>query len=289
MPFLIDTEKISELVVALLARDIVLPATVNRVPQVDYRGSGGTVTVRVPQRRTAQEQETPGAPINYSGIDETPVTVTVKHLYDASQVTDEDSTLALADFARQVLQPMVSAIIEGAENELASVMNAVTPSFGWTDLSDAAKTEADVLAAREALTKANVPVGNRFLAVSPEVASVLLTLDKLSRVDASGTDSGLRDATIGRVYGMQVVESNALDAETAVAYHSSGFAFATLSPAVPQGAASASQAVENGVAVRVVYDFSPDILSDVIAVSTFCGGAFVDAARVVRIGESESS
>ena len=288
MPFLIDTAKISELVVALLARDIVLPATVNRVPQIDYRGSGGVVTIRVPQRRTAQEQESPGAPINYSGIDETPVTVTVKHLYDASQVTDEDSTLALMDFGRQVLAPMIGAIKEGAEDQLAGILNAVTPSFGWTDLSDATKTEADVLLARQTLTQANVPVGNRFLAVSPEVASVLLQLDKLSRVDASGTDTGLRDATIGRVYGFDVVESNALSPESAVAYHSSGFAFATLSPAVPQGAASASQAVENGVAVRVVYDFSPDILSDVIAISTFAGAALVDADRVVRIADESS-
>jgi hypothetical protein len=286
MAFILDTEKISALAVELLARTLVLPATVSRVPGEDYRGTGGTTVVRVPQRRTALEQENPGDSITLTAIDEVPVTVDLKHLYDAARLSDEDLTLGIENFGRQVLQPMIAAVAEGGEDVLANVMDGVTPSFDFTDLTDPEATEGDVLLARETLTSADVPAGGRFLAVAPDVATTMLRLDKFSKVNESGSPSALRDATLGTIYGMTVVESSALEASSAVAYHRSGFAFATLAPSIPRGAGSAAVANAQGVALRVVYDYSIQILSDAIAVSTFGGAATVDTDRIVRIGSA---
>ena len=148
MPFLIDAEQIASLAVDLLKRELVLVATVSRVGGDDYRGSGGRTTLRVPVRRTAKTQPTPGDPIDYTAVDETPVPFDLVHLYDGARLTDESVTLDIINFARQIVEPMVSAVAEGGEGILADVMNGVTPSFPWTDLTDATKTRDDVLQAR---------------------------------------------------------------------------------------------------------------------------------------------
>lgn len=287
--FVFDTGKLAELAVAVLARDAVLPQTVSRTAELDYRGSGGSVVVRVPRRRTASVQASAGASITpYVPIDEDPVVVSVRHLYDAAPITDESATLELTAFTRQVIAPMLAGIIQASEDELAAAMNGVTESYAFEDLNDAAAVEDDVLRAREELTTNDVPSGSRFLAVAPDVATGMLKLDKFSRADASGSDTALRDAYLGRIYGLWVIESNGLDAGTAVAYHSSGFVFSTLAPAIPEGAAQAAAASEQGISLRILFDFDPSALSDVAVVSTFAGAKLVDADRVVRIGATGS-
>jgi len=287
--FIVDTEQVASLAVDLLKRELVLVATVSRVGADDYKGSGGRTTLRVPVRRTAKTQPTPGDPIDYTAVDEVPVPFDLVHLYDAVRLTDETVTLDIVDFGRQVLEPMVSAVAEGGEGIVADVMNGVVPSFPWTDLTDATKTRDDVLAARELLASADVPSGARYLACSPSVTTALLKIPEFVKANESGSDSALREAIIGRVFSLTVLESSALDPDTAVAYHRSGFAFASLGPALPQGGAAASSAVDGGVALRILYGFDPGILSDIVAISTFAGASLVDADRVVRIGETESS
>src|SRR5689334_12223288 len=88
--------------IALLTRTLVLPMTATRIPREDFAGSNGdTITVRVPQPGTAHTQGSPGAgPISYDAISETPVDVTLEHLYHATKITDESLSLELEDFAQ---------------------------------------------------------------------------------------------------------------------------------------------------------------------------------------------
>src|SRR5690349_12288066 len=121
----VTSEQVSSVAVELLARSLVLPMTTTRVPAGDFTGpAGGTAILRVPAQRTARVQATPGATITYDDIDETEVPVKMAHLYDATKVTDEDLTLAITDFAGQVTAPQVQAVARGAEDQIASVMNA---------------------------------------------------------------------------------------------------------------------------------------------------------------------
>ncbi len=285
---LVVSTTISQLAVELLARSIVLPQTVSRVPGQDYSGSGGQTLVRVPQRLTANQQETRGAPIEYDEIDELSVPVALSHWYSAVKVSDEELTLDVVDFGRQVLAPMIAAIAEAGEDRLAGVINGVSPSASFATTEDPEDTKAVIIEAREELMGNNVPAGARYLAVSPSVASRLFKVEEFVRVDASGSPSALRDAVIGAIYGLTVVESNALAPDTAAVYHSSAFVHATLAPAIPDGAASASASTVQGIALRTLRDFDPGVLSDIVAVSTFGGAALVDADRVVKLGISGS-
>lgn len=286
---LLTATGISSLAVALLTRSLVLPMTVSRAPGSEFTGDNGdTITVRVRGTRTAHEQSTPGGTITYDALSETSVNVELKHLYDAARLTDEDLSLNLVDFGAQVTAPQVASIATAAEDRICSVMNglAADSSFAATETSD--DTDDQIKAAREALSEADVPAGDRFLAVSPDILTRLLGVDKFVRADAVGDATAIREATMGRIYGFTVVESNGLTAGTAVAYHRSAFVFANRAPVAPRGVASNQTAMANsgGIAMRQIFQYQPDILSDASVLSTFAGAAAVDADRAYKIDVS---
>jgi hypothetical protein len=277
--FLTGTQ-IANTAIGLLARQLVLPQTVVRVSGDNFGGTNGdTVTIRVPVKVAAREQATPGAAITYDDITETSATVTVAHLYNGVKVTDEDLATEIASFGAQILDPQIAGVVEGAEAELASVMNALSSDDTFALTATDADTIATLLGARQALSSANVPQGDRFLAVSPEIATRLLSLEGLRDASAAGDSNALREASVGRIFGFTVVESSALTAGTAVAYHRTSFAFANFAAPVPSGAADGAVVNRNSLALRWVRQYDPDILSDRSVVSTFAGAAGLDAGN----------
>jgi hypothetical protein len=116
-------------------------------------------------------------------------------------------------------------------------------------------------------------------------------MDKFTKVNESGSSDALRNAVIGRVYGFNVVETPALEADSAVAYHSSAFVWASKVPANPRGAASSSGAVAQGIGLRQVFQYDAGHAQDQSLLSTYAGAAAVyedasgtDEARFVKIG-----
>lgn len=275
--------------VGLLSRSIVLPNTVTRVTRSDFpAGNGATVTLRVPSPGSARTQASAGATITYDDVTETGVDVTLSHLYNAKRVTDQELTYSLVDFGAQITSVQVDAVARGAEDLLATAMNGLASDADFALTASDADTIATLLEARQALGEANVPAGDRYLAVSPEIATRLLSLEGLRDASQAGDSGALRSATIGSLYGFTVVESNALTAGTAVAYHRTGFAFANVLPATPRGATDTDTATFGGVGLRHIFQYQPDILSDASVVSTFAGAAVVDANRVVKITTAAS-
>lgn len=279
---LLTSQQISTLSVGLLTRNLVLPNTVARIPGSEFAGNNGdTITVRVPSVGASRTQATPGATITYDDVTETAVDVSLSHLYNAKRVTDEELSLEIIDFGAQVSAVQMEAVARGAENLLAAAMNGIASddTFALTASND--DTMDTLIAASEALDTANVPSGDRFLAVSPSVKSRLIKI--LDNAGDTADTGALRRATVGEVYGFTVVMSNALTAGTAVAYHRSGFAFANRAPVTPRGANDSAVATVGGVSLRHIFQYQPDILSDASVVSTFAGAAVVDADRVVKL------
>ncbi len=277
MPVL-TSAPISNLAVELLRRSLVLVGTVSRVPAPEYSGpSGGVVTLRVPTPRTANEQATAGSVITYSDLDEVPVAVTVRHFYDACRVSDEDLSMAITDFGRTVLLPQVAAVAERAEDEIAAAMNglAADATIEWAAAPNVDADLATVLAARERLAIDGVPAGSRYLAVAPDIATRLLSVPMLVRADERGQTNALDEAIVGRIYGLTVVESAALDAGSAIAYHQSGFAFGSMPPVSPPGGVDSTTASDGGVSLRHLLAFDATRLATGSVVSVFAGASVV--------------
>jgi len=270
----LTAQGISSLAIELLTRSLVLPSTVSRIPGGEFAGANGdTITVRVPQPGSARTQATAGATITYDDVTEIPVDVSLSHLYHGKLVSDEEMSLQLEDFGRQITRIQDDAVATGAEDELTTVMNALAADSSFALSGSDTDTEDAIIAASETLDSNNAPAGDRYLAVSPQIKSRILKI--LDAADKAGDASALRRAVIGQLYGFTVVASNALTAGTALAYHRSGFAFANRVPVAPRGANDSATATAGGVGLRQIFQYVPDKLSDASVVSTFAGAAAV--------------
>ena len=114
---------------------------------------------------------------------------------------------------------VLAQMISGAGNNLNTGVGAVV-----VDTADEAK--AALRAIRLQLTKNKVPAMDRFVAVNPAMADLLIA--GLSDASVAGTDGELRNGIVGRIYGLTVLESPLFAEATkpvAVGYHSSAVAF----------------------------------------------------------------
>lgn len=279
----------------LLEREVVLPRLVWSYASSNFQGAyNDTVTLRLPAVATAREytwRNNRSSEITVDDLTETSVPVTLNHdIYHAAAITDEQLTLDIVSFAEQVLMPQVKGVARGVEDLIATTMNGATYA-NELDIADSANGMwGTLIEARRLLNNANVPRDGRVLLVGSDVEAELLTDDRFIRVDSTGSPatSALQDATITRLAGFTIVGSNAIDAETAYAFHPTAFAFANLAPVVPDGVVAGSRTSEAGLSLRWIRDYDALKLRDRSVVSTFAGCTSVaddgtNNVRAVRI------
>lgn len=284
-------QQITAAALGLLRRDIVLPATVYRDVQKDFgSGTGATVNIRKPATAVARVYtdvlRDAGTPITVDPLTETLIPVVMDtHIYSAVACTDEQLTLSIVSFGNQVLDPQTVVVAESSENVLASKMNALAATVHVKP--DGTDVHAQIIAARKILNQNNVPAGNRYLAVSPDIEALLLVDPnrRLVTYDGGGPSgqTALRDAIVGRLYGFTVLTSNALTAGTAIAYHRDAFVFVMRAPVVPDGASYGRSVADSGIAMRWLRDYDAAFLRDRSIVSSLAGAKLLDALRAVKI------
>jgi hypothetical protein len=297
----IKAERIAAQALGLLEREIILPGLVWRDAGGDFAGAAGdTITLRVPARTQARTRQLRGTRptasegngiITMDELTETSVDVTLDtDVYSAIPITDENLTLDITDFAAQVAEPQVRAVAEGIENAVAAEMTGATYASTIT-MGTAEGDQYDALVdARIALNKANVPMTERFLVIGPDMEGRLLKSDELHQVDKSGSDSALRDATLGRIAGFTAVVSNALPGNVGFAFHRTAYVLGMRAPVVPAGASAGASTSAYGLSMRWIRDYDFRNLQDRSLYDTYIGTNIVadgaNEAQTVTIGGS---
>lgn len=249
----INPERVVEVGLALLERETMLAQTVWRDAAGDFRGAKDeTISIRVPAYAVANKRALRSADARVrQTLTERKVDVTLTHdLQVDVPLTDEEITLDIRDFTRDVTGPSVSAIVRGYEEEVAALMTGATyeTEIDW----DSAEPYESLVDARTALNDASVPMSGRFLVVGTALENDLLKSDKLVKANESGSASALRDANVGRIAGFDVQVSNFLAPDEGFAYHRTAYALNTRAPFIPQGAAWGQSLSQNGFAIRVL-------------------------------------
>lgn len=244
----LKSDKIVAQALGLLEREIVIPRMVWMFSIGDFKGvANDTISIRVPARTTARTRPLRGnrgtasegeGIITMDDLIETKVDVTLDtSVYSAVPITDEQMTLDIYDFGFQVLRPQVTAVAEGLENAIVEEMRSATYVHTATIGADPVDAYDGLVDARMKLNKSNVPMSDRHVVVGPGMEARFLKSDHLNRVDQSGTDSALRDATIGKLAGFDsIVVSNALDDDEGYAFHRTAYAIGMVAPQIPAGA-----------------------------------------------------
>ncbi|AUG87139.1 major head protein [Streptomyces phage Attoomi] len=271
----LKAETIAATALGLLEREMVLSNLVWSNAGFDFTGAkADTVTVRIPATTTAREYEwrnDRSADIVLDSLAEDSITVTLnKDIYSAIAVTDEELTLDIKDFGAQVLQPQVNAIAKAVDTGVATMIEGATYGTPTVTL-DPADPFLGLVDARAALNKNNIPQEGRTFLMGADVETALLKSGRINDVSKSGSDSALRNATVGRLAGFDLVVSNAIAPDAAYAFIPSAFVLATRAPAIPAGVTSGSSQSYNGLAMRWIRDYDAAKLRDRSILNVYAG------------------
>ncbi|MFF3249731.1 hypothetical protein ACFYWP_01705 [Actinacidiphila glaucinigra] len=281
----VKPEKIAATAAVALEQALVVPALFQREGIDQYKGAEsdtinvvveGVLPFRTYEWRSGEPtSSTPGTRQAIQFDEYTEKTVAVKfggNIYSAVKLTDEQREFDLNGWAK-LMTKQTEAIGRGLEREAVTTLlgedYAVTLG-GAVSTRDLRKT---LIKARDVLNKFRVPSEGRVLLVGSDWESALLSDEKLNlagNVGEAEAVAALREATIGRRFGFDIVVSQEVPADAAFAMHRSAFIFATGAPTVPQSVYGGT-AAHNGVAIRYIQDYDANYLTDRNVVNTYKG------------------
>jgi N4-gp56 family major capsid protein len=143
--------------------------------------------------------------------------------YWAIRVSDIEERQTDMDALELYAKRAAVAISDTIENKIfatytqVATANKITGASSAAITLDASNIYDTVLKARTALSKANVPTSERFLAVDPDTYSVLLKCPEFIRATASG-DRVIATGEVGDFVGFRVFESNAVPVASGAKY-----------------------------------------------------------------------
>lgn len=259
----------------VLRNNAVLARLVHRDYSDEFVGAvGDTITIRKPAKFTANEYA--GSSITVQNATESKVEVKLDKWLDVSfAVTAKELTLSIQDFSTQLLVPAMQAFADKIDGYIIALANAIPNTV---EAADPIKTDS-VVDARAFLTKNAAPLQDRRFVYNSKVESALLKTDLFTNASAVG-DAGtaLREASLGRKYGMDFYVDQNMESATAkaVAFHKNAFALVTRPLALPQGAAKSAIVNYDGFGLRVVYDYDMQKKTDTISIDMLCGVKTLD-------------
>lgn len=219
----------ADLQLALQAAQVVIP-TFNR----DHEGEakkGNSVKVVGAVTPTIVDYKAAGRTISAEALADTEVEVLIdQEKAFAFKVDDIDEVQAAGSLDPYTTAAGGALAEEAEEFAIAMLLEEGTSinvvGSAPVKIDTGAKAKKALAAIRTAFTKAKVPTADRFVAVNPAFADLLL--DELSDAAKSGSDAELRNGQVGRLYGMTILETPAFAEENkpvAVGYHSKAVTF----------------------------------------------------------------
>ena len=185
-----------------------------------------------------------GTPIEVEEAATTSTTLSIDQgNYFAFRVHDVDKVQAAGDFQGPATEAAAIGLRDNADKYLAGILKdgaLAANKLGTLQVvnDDPAKASGSQTTAfktlvllSEKLNAQSVPTAGRYVVVGPKTYSALLMDPRFTRVDASGTADGLRNAIVGRAVGFDVLVSNNAPStagrELAIAGVPDAFAFAS--------------------------------------------------------------
>jgi len=275
----IKAEQVVATALGILLREVTLPAYVWRDAAGDFAGAkDDTISIRLPAYAPARTRALrSGGPLTADELFERKVDVTLDtDVYKRVNITDEQLTLDIADFGMQVLNPILTGIAEGLEQELADAITGATYENTIAFVTSTDDPYKDVaVKAREYLNNAYAPMAGRVLVCGSALESAFLTSDLFVKANESGSSETRREAVIGRVAGFEVVSSPVIPSDEAYAFHRTAYVMSQRAPVVPTGAPWGASMSFQGFSMRAARVFDPDNVRDQLVMNSYVGANVV--------------
>ena len=273
---IVKPEKLAATAVGVLEQELVVPKLFQRHGIDEFRGADND-TISVPVEgvlpfRTYGWRNDRSAPIQFDEYAERKIAVTFGgNYYSAVRLTDEQYDMDLKGWGK-LLTPQSKAVARGlhrgAVNTLTGQAYNVHIGGARGDLRGA------LIEARRVLNAFNVPDGSRYLLVGSGFEAALLNdkgLNLAQNVGDSEAETSLRNATIGRRFGFDIVVDQSIPRDSAFAFATSAFIFLSAAPYVPQSVPFGATVSFEDIALRWVRDYDPTYMWDRSVVNTYAG------------------
>lgn len=292
---IVKPEKIASLAVGMLQQSITLPNTFQKEGLEKFAGSkDDAYSIKVPgvlPYRRYEWRNDRSAPIKYDRYAEKTVTVEFGDMvYSGVKVIDEQFKMDLNGWGDRILPAQIAAVGRGVQREAVDFL--VNAPYAVTVGAAEENLRAALIEARRVLNTFNVPDGQRWLVVGSDFEAALLSDEKLTlaqNVGDNNADSALRNASLGRLFGFNIVADNTIPADAAFAYVGSAFVFVNGAPLVPLGAAYGASASYEGIALRWTVDYDQDYQEDRSVIATYPGFRTVKDFLVYQDGDPEDN
>lgn len=288
---IVKPEKLIATAVGLLEQDLTLANTFQKEGLEKFQGSeGDAYSMKVEgilPYRTYGWRNDRSTTIQYDELAERKVTVNFgDDVYSGVKVTDEQMTMDVEGWAK-FLSPQTKAVGRGLQRR--AVEHLVGADYAVTIGNAEANLRGAIIEARRVLNAFQVPAEERWLVVGTDFEGALLNDDKLNLAQNVGEGeavSALREATIGRRYGFNIIVDQTIPSDEAYAYVRSAFVFVSGAPAKPRGATYGASTSYEGIGLSWVVDYDADRQQDRSVVKTFPGFRSV---KDVLVGYDEAT
>ncbi|MFE9924272.1 hypothetical protein ACFYQA_22620 [Streptomyces sp. NPDC005774] len=291
----IKPEKIAATAAVALEESLVVPAVFQREGVDQFKGAkGDAINVKIEgvlPYRTYGWRNDRSTELQFDTYAEKTVQVTFGgDVYSGVQLTDEQNDFDLNGWAK-LMAKQTEAVGKGLEYEAVDYLLKAPYAVTLGGSVASRSYRKTLIRAREVLNKFRVPKEGRTLLVGSAWENELLAdpdLNLASNVGEAEAVSALKEASLGRRYGFNIVVSDELPADFAVALTSSAFIFATGAPSVPQSVPFGASASYNGVALRWIRDYDSTRLMDRSIVNTYKGFRIIEDTLIGRNAETPS-
>jgi hypothetical protein len=202
----------AELLVALRKKLVYAgPGVVNRDYEGEIAQAGDTVritSISDPTIGTYSANVTVVTPEELTDAQRTLVVDQAK--YFAFFVDDVDQRQAKGNVMPEAMRRAAYKLADQADQFVAAFYTGAQAAnaLGTVSVTTAAIAEAQIIALKVKLDEANVPSEGRYVAVPPWYHGLLLGSDHFVRLDASGTTEALRNGTVMRGFGFDILVTN---------------------------------------------------------------------------------
>lgn len=272
----IKSDKYVSLGLAALYQMSVLPNFFKRVGGDIFKGAkNDTVNWVTGRVTTARDYEwrTRTEPIVLDKIGQTQVDIKLDtHLYQGVPLTNEQMTLDVKTFAREIVEPQVSALVARAEGKVVSGLRSAdfkTPMGAFTEEDDPYKW---ALRVRQLLNSQGAPRSGRAFLVGAAVENWLLGSDRIAPPNVTPEQSrAIREAQLGRLAGFDIIPVPALEDDEVFAVTSDALIVANVAPERPRGAPQSARQAADGWSLLHTFGYQEMYQQDTSILSTFMG------------------
>lgn len=214
--FITPTIVAKEALIAL-ENNLVFANLVHRDYADEFKKVGDTVLIRKPATFTAEAWA--GTTITKQTVVESSVPVSLDTVFDVSfAITAKELALSVVDFSEQIVAPAMRAIAQGVDAKLAGLFVDVAAHYPVSTTAVA----ADLAGVRAQLNIDKVPFEDRSCVLHPITEKDFIVIDAFLHAEKRGDTKAIKEASMGRVMGMDFFMSQNIATHTSLVLDTAG-------------------------------------------------------------------